>query len=226
MTSIFRTVMLLGFLTSACFAQTPMDVQPVKKLVRTGTLGTCGYQPTEQEAPFYKKLDPAERATGSFAQEYSIHKKRNKYVSWFGIMRGIVDAKPGGSMTLLLEQKFFDGLTDCHIMLVSIYGAGDFHATLGPIQGTIAPLSLVRVYGKVTGEDGGIPQIAVDYIRVWPWLTFTFTDLGAQDKSNPEWAKYCKFCKVGRVYVPYPNENYYLSVLGNPSEFGTVPQTH
>lgn len=80
-----------------------MDVQPVKKLVPTGSLGTCGYKPTEKEAPFYKKLDPAERETGSFLKEYSIQKKQSQYVSWFGIVRGIVDTKSNGTMTLLLE---------------------------------------------------------------------------------------------------------------------------
>ena len=36
MTSIFRTAILFGLFCPGCFAQTPMDVQPVKKLVPTG----------------------------------------------------------------------------------------------------------------------------------------------------------------------------------------------
>src|SRR5271163_1251012 len=177
MISIFRTMILFGLLASACCAQTSADVQPIKKLVRTGTLATCGYQPTEKEAPFYKKLNPSAQATGSIMKEYSIHKKAGQYVSWFGVVRGIVDAKPGGAMTLLLEQKFFDGMTDCHIMLVSEGGSGDFTATIGPIDATIVPLSLVRVYGTVSGEKDDRPQVSVEYLRIWPWLTFTFTDL-------------------------------------------------
>lgn len=227
MTSIFRAAVLLGLLCPGCYAQTPMDVQPVKKLVPTGTLGTCAYQPTEKETPFYKKLDPKERETGSILKEYDVHKKRNQYVSWFGIVRGIADTKPDGTMTLLLEQKFFDGMTDCHIMLVSFGGSGDFNATLGTIEGTVVPLTLVRVYGKVSGEKDGLPQVSVEYLRVWPWLTFTFTDLYAGgDKGNREWAKYCELCKSGNIYNPYPDRSYYLSVLGNPSEFGTMPQDH
>jgi hypothetical protein len=227
MTSIFRTAILFGLVCPGCFGQTPMDVQPVKKLVPTGTLGTCGYQPTEKEAPFYKKLDPAERATGSFQKEYNIRNKRNQYVSWFGIVRGIVDTKSDGTITLLLEQKFFDGLTDCHIMLVSLGGSGDFNATVGPMEGSVVPLTLIRVYGEVSGEKDGLPQVNVEYLRVWPWLTFTFTDLGAAgEKGNPRWSKYCKLCKDGRVYNPYPDSNYYLDVLGDPWEFGTVPQRH
>lgn len=224
MTLLSRSGILFALLCSPCFAQTLMDVQPVKELVRNGTLGTCNYQPTEKEAPFYKKLDPSERTTGSFMAEYSIQKHVNHYVSWFAIVRGILDTKPGGAMTLLLEQKYFDGLTDCHIMLVSVTGSGDFHATLGPIEASIPPLALVRIYGTVSTEKDGVPQVDVEYLRVWPWQTFTFTDMGPENKGNPQWLKFCKPCKSGRVYRPYPDKNYYLSILGDPRDFGTVPQ--
>lgn len=221
-----RIALTISILAATCEAQTPMDIQPVKALERTNSLGTCGYNSTEKETPFFKKLEPSEQATGSFLGEYDIHKKQNKYVSWFGIVRGVLDAKPDGSMTLLLEQKYFDGLTDCHIMLVSHAGSGDFQATLGPIEGVIPALTLVRIYGKVDGEKNGVPHLAVDYVRVWPWGTFTFTDMGPRDKSNPEWAKFCKICKKGRIYNPYPDRNYYLGMLGDPKEFGTVPAEH
>jgi hypothetical protein len=217
---------MIAIVASTCRAQTPIDIQPVKELKRTNSLGTCGYKPTDKEAPYFKKLEASEQATCSFMGEYDIHKKQNKYVSWFGIVRGVLEAKPGGSMTLLLEQKYFDGLTDCHIMLVSHAGSGDFRATLGPIEGEILPLMLVRIYGKVDGESNGTPHLAVDYGRVWPWGTFTFTDMGAGDKSNPEWAKFCQICKKGKIYNPYPDRNYYLGMLGDPKEFGTVPAEH
>jgi hypothetical protein len=209
-----------------CSAQTPMDVQPAKPVERSNTLGTCGYKPTEKEAPFFKKLDGKEQATGSFMKEYDIHKKKNNYVSWFGVVRGIADTTPDGRMTLLLEQKAFDGMTDCHIMLVSASGYGDFKATLGPVEGTIPLLSLIRIYGKVDEETNGTPHIAVEYVRVWPWLTFTFTDIGPGDRSNPQWAKFCRICKGGKVYQPFPRREYYLGMLGDPKEFGTVPETH
>jgi hypothetical protein len=61
-------------------------------------------------------------------------------------------------------------------------------------------------------------------VRVWPWLTFTFTDIGPGDKSSPQWAKYCQLCKGGQIYKPYPDRNYYLGMLGDPKEFGTVPE--
>ena len=87
-------------------------------------------------------------------------------------------------------------------------------------QNPFPALALVRVYGKVIGETNNVPTIAAEYIRVWPWLTFTLSDLGAEDHSNPRWAEYCKLCKGGRVYNPYPTTDYYLNVLGDPKDFG------
>ncbi len=78
----------------------------------------------------------------------------------------------------------------------------------------------MRIYGKVTGENARVPEVDVEYIRVWPWLTFTFTDLAGEDHSNPRWQKYSKVKLSERLYVPYPNENYYLNVLGDPADFG------
>lgn len=221
MRSITRIAVLLGLLSSSCFGQTPVEVQPVKKLVRTGMLGTCGYRPTAKEALFYNKVEAKERVTGSMLAAYDIHKKMKHYARWFGIVRGI-DNRTNGATTLLLENKFFDGMTDCHIMMVSREGGGDFTAVLGRPEASFAPLTLVRVYGRVSGEKDGIPQIDAEFVRVWPWLTFTFTDLGpGQDHSNPRWAAYCQICKSD-LYNPYPDEEYYLNVLGDPKDFATA----
>jgi hypothetical protein len=215
-------LLVFGIICPTCFAQTPIDIEPVKELKPTGSLGTCGYKPTAKEATFYQSLQPSERTTGSFLEGYSIHGKDKKYVSWYGINRGTVDIQKDGTSTLRLEHKFFDGSTDCHIMLVSQSGGGDFIITLNTQGEIIPPLALLRVYGTISGEPGGRPHLIAQYVRVWPWLTFTFTDLGAADQGNPEWKKYCKLCKGGRIYKPYPDTNYYLNVLGDPKEFGTV----
>jgi hypothetical protein len=218
---IVKLSALFALLILPSFAQTPVDVQPVKKLIPTGTLGTCGYQPTAKEAPFYNKLESKERVTGSMFQAYDIHKESNHYVAWFGVVRG-VKTDSNGTTTLLLEQKFFDGMTDCHIMLVSREGGGDFNAVVDRPEAPIPPLTLVRVYGRVSSEKNGLPQIDAQFLRLWPWLTFTFTDLGpGEDHTNPRWAAYCKICK-GRIYNPYPDENYYLNVLGDPKDFATA----
>jgi hypothetical protein len=205
---------------SVAVAQTPIDVQPVKELVRTGTLATCGYTPVAQEEPSFKKLEKDETVTGSFLAPYSIHEKRGKFVSWFGLVRGITASENKRQLTLLLQHKYFDGMTDCHIMLVSNSGGGDFRATLETDAAAIPALALVRIYGRVTDEKNKIPEIAAEYVRVWPWLTFTFSELGAGDKSNPKWAKYAKTGKGWRVYDPYPKEDYYRRMLGDPKDFG------
>src|SRR5271155_4958145 len=208
----FRIALLSALLfISIASAQTPMDTQPAKQLERTNTLGTCPYRPTEKEKPFFDRLAEDERVTGSaFVGPYSLQGRTSKYVSWFGIVRGISQTEPNGSqLSLLLEQKHFDGLTDCHIMLVAGSGSGDFRATLEANPDFIPALSLVKVYGKVVSEENKVPQIAVEYIRVWPWLSFTFTDLGSEDHTDPRWAKFCTACKKGgRVYNPFPKPDY------------------
>ena len=221
-----RIMLLLPGLLFAnvALAQTPVDIQVAKQLTRGNSLSTCSYSPAEKEKPFLEKLASDERVTGSaFTKPYRIQGKKGKYVSWFGIVRGIVPAEPDGShYTLLLEQKYFDGLTDCHIMLVALTGSGDFRATLDGSANSIPALSLVRVYGRVISEENKVPQISAEYMRVWPWLSFTFSDLGAEDHSNPLWSKYCTSCKGGgRIYNPYPTETYYLGILGDPKDFGT-----
>jgi hypothetical protein len=220
-----RAVLLSSCLlvaSTAC-AQTPVEIQPVKQLVRTGALATCGYTPTTTEGAFFGRLDKDGQVTGSdFGKSFRIQGKKGKYVSWYGIVRGISPGTPdAGKYTLLLEQKFFDGMTDCHIMLVSERGSGDFQATLEGSADSIPALALVRVYGKVVTEDSNVPQIAVEFMRVWPWLSFTFTDLGPEDHGNPRWAEYCTLCKSGgRIYNPYPTGDYYRAVLGDPEDFG------
>ena len=218
MTSCHRIALFFGIAVCGGWAQTPIDLQPVLELDRGATLATCDYRPTPKETAYYKKLAGPEQTTGSGTAEYSIRGKQGRYVSWFGVVRGVVTAKPGAT-TLLLEQKAFDGFTDCHIQLVSFAGSGDFHATYVPGRETIPPLSLVRVYGRVTGEISGVPELTAEYLRVWPWMTFTFTDLGPKNAGNPEWAKLCQLCKLGgRVYNPFPDPQYYKLTLGEPKE--------
>lgn len=219
----FAILILALTFGTVSLAQTPIDVQPVKDLVPTGTLGTCTYRPLEKESPFYVKLSASDRVTGSSFERkpFTIHDKKGREISWFGIVRGISRGPEGsGKMTLLLEQKYFDGLTDCHIMLVAYTGGGDFLARMSGDPGDIRALSLMRIYGKVIEERSGTPTVQVEYARLWPWLTFTFTDLGPENKGNPRWQKYCKLCSGGRIYSPYPDERYYSAMLGDPSEFG------
>jgi len=212
----------IGVFTVGVVAQTPIDVQPIKELKPTDTLATCAYRPIAAETPFYARLSEKERTNDTvFGGDYTIHGKTGAYIAWFGIVRGIApSAEKGGEVTLLVQHHFFDGMTDCHIMLVAKSGDGDFTAKLDVDPAKIPALSLVRIYGRVTSEKVRVPEVAVDYIRVWPWMTFTFTDLAGTDRSNPRWEKYSRVKPTDRIYVPYPNENYYLNVLGDPADFG------
>ena len=209
-----------GALAAILCAQTPMEIQPVKELKPTGTLGTCSYKPTATEAPYFARLSDAEKTNGGMLQSYSIHGKTGTYVAWFGIVRGITPpAENGGEVTLLVEHKYFDGMTDCHIMLVQWTGDGDFTARLKVDPAAIPALSLVRVYGTVTGEKLSVPEVRVDYIRVWPWRTFNFMDLMGNDHTNPRWKKSSQVSGMD-VYNPYPRDDYYFTLLGDPADFG------
>jgi hypothetical protein len=201
-------------------AQTPVEVQPVKELKPTGSLGTCGYVPSAKEKLFFDRLAAKERTTGSFMERYDIHQENGKFVSWYGIVRKINRVPQSDSWELILEHKYFDGLTDCHIMLVSMSGSGDFAARVQANDAPIPALALVRIYGTVREQENGIPLIGAESVRVWPWLTFTFTDLGAEDKTNPRWRKDCKICEGGRVYRAYPDERHYRDALGDPQRYG------
>jgi hypothetical protein len=213
-------VFLAAILYATCNAQTSIEVQPVKELKPTGSLGTCGYNPLSSEKPYFDKLVEKERTTGSFMEPYDIHKKEGEFVSWYGVVRGIERVANSDSWKLLLEHKYFDGMTDCHIMLVSNSGSGDFTARLTAKDVPVPSLALIRVYGKVTQPSNGDPLVEAEFVRVWPWMTFTFTDLGAADKTNPRWRKDCKACGKGRIYRPYPDLQYYRAVLGDPDRYG------
>ena len=76
----------------------------------------------------------------------------------------------------------------------------------------IKRLSLARVYGKVAKQEGNIPQVACDYVRLWDWGLFTFMDYG-KDKSNPKWVALRKV-KPEDSYSSDPDRDYYEQRLG------------
>jgi len=204
-------------------------------------LGTKAYGPTAREIPFLRRVeekpidywagtpmpppmgqkeDPADKAAkqkrakeeSRKAKEYSLAGQVGKYVGWFGIVRGISWNKEKGQTRLLLEHKYFDGLTDLHLHIVSIYGAGDFAAVLSGKADTIPMLSLIRVYGRVSEGTGGVPVVSAEYARLWDWGLFTFMDYGP-DKTNPKWVKLRKV-KGDDVYSPRPTKEFYEATLG------------
>src|SRR5262244_2951353 len=77
---------LLSFLilfTATGNCGTVIESEPVKVLKPTGSLGTCAYKPRTAEQAYFSKLELSETKTGSFLEPYTIHKKKDKYVSWF-----------------------------------------------------------------------------------------------------------------------------------------------
>lgn len=180
-----------------------------------GTLGTMGYPPTDTEKPFFDKLSPKERVAGSWSmfEEYSIKGKTGTYISWCGIVRKINEDSTARLTKLLIEMKYFDGLTDTHIMAVSFNGAGDFLADLNGAGTGVKRLSLVRVYGRVEREAQGIPEVRADYVRDWDWGLFTFLQAYGKQKGSSEWRKLNKV-DLNHIYDPFPTTKYYLDRLG------------
>jgi hypothetical protein len=133
-----------------------------------GALGTKSYEPSEQEKPFFTRLAADELATGGLTGDYDINTKDGKYVGWFGIVREVQEDPAAEKTTLTVEHKYFDGLTDVHILALSFNGSGDFRAALHGVGHGIEALTLVKVYGTVSKADSeelpGIDQVDLDDI--------------------------------------------------------------
>lgn len=177
------------------------------------SLGTSSYEPTAMEKPFFSKLSAKEQTTGSMFDDYSITGKTGTHVGWFGIVRKIEENTTTQETRLLVEMKYFDGLTDTHIMALSFNGAGDFLATLGGVGLGIKPLSLVKVYGVVGREDKSIPLVKAEYVRQWDWGQFTFLMVYGSQKGNTQWKKLNKVDE-NHIYNPFPTPKYYEDRLG------------
>jgi len=227
--------------------ETPVIIEVSKPMPNPGGgLGTMGYLPTRREAPLLEKVDeqpinpwaqekvppaagatpdPAKEAAGAKkpgedrpkAGEYTLLGQAGKNIGWFGIVRDISYDKDKRRTRLLLEHKYFDYLTDLHIQVVSLYGAGDFTCLMPGQAPGISPLSLVCIYGKVSKGEDGLPQVAPKYIRVWDWGLFTFMDYGP-DKTNPQWVKLRKVTDPNQVYSARPTKAYYEERLGKREE--------
>lgn len=201
-------------------AQTLVEIQPVRNFRSADSDSSCEYKASDPERPYLKNLSKGELTNGAASDLYSIHGKAGKYIGWFGIVRGITPAaNAGGDVKLLVEHRYFDGQTDCQAMVVSRTGGGDFQAGLLADPSLIPPLSLVRVYGVVTGEKDNVPQVLVQYVRVWPWFTFTFANYGPPDQSNPRWATFAT-PSGWKSHTSTPTTDYYRSLLGDPTLFG------
>lgn len=199
-----------GLLSSVVAMPNDTKVENSKQLPPArNVLTTVQYAPTETEQPFFNKLAGEEKIT----TDYSIRNKTGTYVGWFGIVRKIDEDKAKGITTLLVEMKYFDGLTDGHIMTVSFYGDGDFNVVANGIGLGLKPLSLVKVYGTVEQQTVSTPELHAEYIRQWDWGSFNFMDYG-KDNTNPEWRKLNKITDLEGIYEANPTQKYYEERLG------------
>ena len=192
-----------------------MRVEHSKPLPRGQGLGTWGYAPTDAEKAATKDWKPGELGSGSDKAE-KLTGNVGKRVVWFGIVREIKEDKDADTTWLVAEMKYFDGLTDMHLQIVSISGAGDFVVKIPGIGHKLKPLSLIRVYGKVSAETEGVPEVSADFIRAWDWKLFAFMPYGT-DHSNPKWVKLRKIDDDLDVYDSNPTDAYYEKLLGKRS---------
>ena len=181
-------------------------------------LGTTVYVPSKAEAAFFNKLSEKEKTTGGHDDDYDITKKAGKYIAWFGIVREIVEDPAKKRTVLTVEHKYFDGLTDTHLLAVSFNGSGDFQAIVPGTGHQIGPLSLVRIYGTVTpSKVQQLPQVDTVFMRAWHWDTFTFISAYGKQRGNEKWRKQ-NHANLDNIYSSSPSEGYYRARLGERPE--------
>lgn len=213
---IFRVVNLVLLLGAASVDGTVFEFEFSSD--REGYGGTCDYSPTELEKTWFNRLSKKDRITlqtttdEKYQSKFLLAGHRDQFVSWWGIVRDIKRVPNGKGATLLIQNTYDDGQTDCNRQTVQIYGAGDFEADLTELPQDIIPLVLVRVYGVVTGEREKRSVIKADYVRVWHWFRFNFMDFG-EDHSNPEWKKRQNLPPDALIY-DLMSQDYYLQRLG------------
>jgi hypothetical protein len=184
--------------------------QPIRRT--SEGLGTIMYRPTDVEKRAIKAYTDGELASGS-PESGTLKGKPGRRVAWFGIVRDVHEDKAKNETRLRVEMKYFDAMTDLHLQIVSLYGAGDFEAVIPGTGHGIKNLSLVRVYGKVVGETAGLPLVSAQFVRDWDWGLFAFMDYGS-DKSNPQWVKLRKVDKF-HIYSGEPDQQYYEDRIGS-----------
>ena len=194
----------------------------------SNSLGTKRYPPTPAETPFLTALAKAEQApTGE--PDYTMTGRVGDRIGWLGVVRGISEDAAKDETRLLVEMKYFDGLTDGHILCVSFNGAGDFVAILDGTNVGAKPLSLVRVYGAIESEKDGVPRVRAEFVRHFDQPRYCFMFVSGNEKGNPQWRKLNRIdlqARDGRgIYNPFPGPSYYDARLGSRADFapGKIP---
>jgi HEAT repeat protein len=194
--------------------RTPVEAVTQKPRYSKAGLGTVAYKPSEAEQRFFDKLDKAERTTGGLAGDYELAGHAGADVGWFGIIREIKEDEAARETTLLVEHKYFDGLTDAHLQALSFNGGGDFRVVLHGVELGVPPLTLVKVYGKVRkAAAGDLPIVDAGFVRNWHWGTFTFLAAHGKQVGSEKWRKLNQ-TQLDDIYEPYPDDVYYEQRLG------------
>lgn len=211
-----------GGLGTAAYGATAKEAPFLKKVTEKALLFWSDIKmpkPTnmtdEEWAKFLKeeqKQKEKDKANTIPEDKYQLADQAGQYVGWFGIVRESATDEKSGITTLTIEHKFFDGMVDLHQQIVSIFGAGDFSATLRKGKTVLPALALVRVYGKVAKDKNGAPTIAAEYVRAWDWGLFAFMNYG-KDRSNPKWVALRKVA-ADASYSSRPTPEYYEQLLG------------
>jgi hypothetical protein len=188
-------------------------VEHSKPIARTSAnLGTTRYHPTPTETAATRRWSKEDLKSGG-SQITTLQARPGTRVAWFGIVREVDEDKSKNETHLTVEMKYDDGLTDLHLQIVSLYGAGDFKVIIPKTGHGIKKLSLVRVYGQVVSDPNGVPLVEARFVRDWDWKLFAFMPYG-EDKSNPKWVKLRKVDKLD-IYSSEPDDRYYEERLGN-----------
>lgn len=218
----FGACHLLLSLAPVAVASDPLEITPVESETRWwpegqgGALATIVYPPSKREQPFFDRLPADEVVTGSHFEDYDIATGDGKYVGWFGIVREIDEDTDAGRTVLTVEHKYFDGMTDAHLLAVSFNGSGDFQAVLLGTGHRIPPLSLVKVYGTaVKGGKGALSRIDAVFVRNWHWGTFTFLAAYGTQRGSAKWRE-ANQVPLDDIYDPWPHpcHHYYEERLG------------
>ncbi|MEY2505991.1 MAG: hypothetical protein QOH01_320 [Verrucomicrobiota bacterium] len=178
------------------------------------------YKPREWEQDYFDDFPENERVSvqtkpGELpASTFELAGHVGRRVTWFGIVREVTPdgiGKRGGK--LLIENKYFKGSGDEKLQTISIRGRGDFVAEVSNLSEELAPLLLVRIYGRVLREENGVPVVKVKFLRGWHVSQYNFDEYG-EDHSDPRWTKRLHLKPGESIHQDKVSPEYYIDRLG------------
>ncbi len=175
--------------------------------------GTKAYTPTKLEKEATKDWTEKELESGSPEVE-TLKGKKDRRIAWFGIVRDIKEDKQKKQTRLLVEMKYFDGMTDTPppdrlAFRRGRFSSGDSRRGAQPEEPLTGP-SLWQSDGRSRGRAAGVG-------RVRSLLGLGTLCLHALRKRQ-EQSQWVKLRKVKaddmNVYSSRPDQQYYEDRLG------------